>query len=110
MSIGTTNYLQSASEIQTIADWLFATYGSLERRSTDLKIDAARYPAAWVLVAGLNVGDCLQIVDQPMSGGPVSTGTYRVSLIARRIAFGANGSTPEASVTITCDPLVTFFE
>ena len=38
-----------------------------------------------------------------MQGGPQSVGTYRVSSVSRRIFFGANGSKPEGSVTLTLD-------
>jgi hypothetical protein len=109
LSLGTTNYLQSSSEIQSIADWLLSTFGALERRSQNLKVDAARNPSAWGYVLGLNVGDVCQIWDQPLSGGPLSVSTYRVSMIARKVAFGANSNEPEASATITCDPVVTYF-
>lgn len=109
LSLGTTNYLQDTATIQAAADWLLATYGALERRSQNLKVDAAANPAAWVYVMGLNVGDVCEIWDLPLSGGPLSTGTYRVSQIARKISGSSNGGHPEASATITCDPLVTYF-
>jgi hypothetical protein len=106
LATGTTSYLQSAARIQAAADWILATYGSLERRVLTLKVDAAGYPAAWPYVAGANVSDLVQVTDQPMSGGPLSVEIYRISnMSGRKMAFGANGSRPEASLTITADPL-----
>ena len=104
-----TSYLQSATSQQSQADWLLSTFGALERRVSSLTVDAAGYPAAWLLVLGANVGDLVQVVDQPMLGGPQSTGTYRISSISRKIAFGANQSKPEASITIVADPDVTYW-
>ena len=100
-----TSYLQSAAEQQAQADWLLSAFGSLERRVSSLTVDAAGYPAAWLFVLGANVGDVVQVTDQPMLGGPLSVGTYRISSISRKIAFGANQSKPEASITIVADPL-----
>jgi hypothetical protein len=99
-----TSYLQSASEILSQANWLFVTFGQLERRVEKLAIDAASHPAAWVFVAGGNVGDVATVADQPF-GGPATSGNYRISQIARSISFGANGTTPEASMTVIADPV-----
>ena len=97
------SYLQDASEIQSQADWLIVQYGATHRRAEALKVNAAGYPPAWVLVLGVNPGDLVSVVDQPMLGGPQSVGTYRVSSVSRRIFFGANDSQPEASVTLVLD-------
>jgi hypothetical protein len=105
LSVGATNYLQSASEILGAANWLLAQFGALTRRTQNLTVDAATYPAAWPYVLSANVGDVVEIYDQPLSGGPLSVGTYRISNISRKVAFGANGSEPTAHLTITADPL-----
>lgn len=98
------SYLQSAAAIQAQVNWLIAQFGSLRRRVTSLKADAASHPAAWLFVLGANPGDLAQVTDQPMQGGPLSVGTYRISSISRRITFGANKTSPEASLTIVADP------
>ena len=43
--------------MQSQANWLFEFYGTPQRRAEKVKIDAAAYPAAWILVMGVNVGD-----------------------------------------------------
>jgi len=98
-----TSYLQSTAEMQVQADWLLSQYGGpLRRRVSGLKIDAARHPAAWPAVLGMNVGDLATVTDMPF-GPPVTTGTYRVTSISRSIAFGGNDSAAEASLTIALD-------
>ena len=98
-----TSYLQSTTEIQNQANWYIAQFGSLHRRVSTLTVDAAGYPPAWLLVLGCNPGDLVQVTDQPMLGGPLTVGTYRISSISRKIAFGANNSKPEGSITLVCD-------
>jgi len=105
LSVGTTSYLQSTALIQSAVNWLLSTFGALERRVLTATVDAAGYPPAWPYVLSVQCGDLLQITDQPMQGGPLSVGTYRVSLISRKVAFGANGSKPTGAVTVTCDPV-----
>jgi hypothetical protein len=105
LSAGTTSYYQSTAEIQLAANWLLSTYGSLGRRTQNLTVDAAGNPAAWVYVAGCNVGDVIQITDLPLQGGPLSVGTYRISNMSKKVSGGANGGQPSASVTITADPV-----
>jgi hypothetical protein len=103
--LGVTSYLQSGTAQQSQANWLFSTYGSVQRRVEALTVNAAGYPPAWLFVLGANVSDVIQVTDQPMQGGPRSTGTYRITSLSRRIFFGANGSRPEASIQITADPI-----
>jgi len=105
LSLGTANYLQSAGKIQVIADWLLAAYGSLERRVLTLKVDAAQHPAAWAYVVAATIGDQVQVTDQPMSGGPLSVGIYRISHMKKKMSGSSNGGHPEASLTITADPI-----
>ena len=97
-----TSYLQSVTEMQTQANWLFATYGAPQRRAAGVKIDAAPYPQAWELFFGINVGDVVTMEDWVIGGGaPVYT--YRVTAIRRRLAFGTHDSDPTGSVTLTLD-------
>ena len=100
-----TSYLQDSSKQQAQANWLLTTYGSAQRRTDALTVDAAGYPPAWLYVLAANIGDLVSIVDQPMQGGPQSTGTYRISSLSRRVFFGANGNKPVGSLTIIADPV-----
>ena len=100
-----TSYLQSATAQQSQANWLLSNFSTLQRRVDTLTVDAAGYPPAWLFVLGAQCGDVVQVVDQPMLGGPQTTGTYRITSLSRKIAYGANGSQPVASCTITADPL-----
>lgn len=104
-SLQVTSYLQDQSKMQAQADWLLSSFGQPRRRITALKVDAASHPAAFPFVIGANVGDQVTVVDTPF-GSPPTTGVYVISEITRVISFGANGSSPEGSVTITADPYV----
>jgi hypothetical protein len=99
-----TSYLQDPAKIQNQANFLFDAFNSLQRRVSQLTIDAASHPAAWGLVLGINVSDVVQVYDAPF-GAPATTGTFRVSHIDRTIAYGANGSTVEGKVVLTLDTL-----
>ena len=97
------SYLQSTSEMQSQADWIFTNFGQPVRRAENVKIDAATYPQAWQLVLGLNVGNVLTCADwQIGNGGTVYT--YRVTQLRRRIEFGDDGKVTEASVTLQISP------
>ena len=50
------------------------------------------------------MGDVATVSDQPF-GGPATTGNYRLSQLTRSISFGANGTTPEASLSVIADPV-----
>jgi len=99
----TTSYLQSSTEIQTQANWYLQQFGSLHRRVASLTVDAAGYPPAFLYFFGANIGDLVRVTDQPVLGGPLTVGTYRISSISRRLFFGANQSKPEATITVVCD-------
>ena len=58
-----TSWLQSQSEMQNQANFLFANYGTPQRRAEKVKIDAAPYPAAWIMVMGVNIGDIVTLED-----------------------------------------------
>jgi hypothetical protein len=98
------SYLQSSTENQALADFLFSYYGTMRRRVETLVIDAARHPGAWILVASANLGDLCQVQDDPF-GAPVTSGTYRISSLSRQIAGGANGSSTTAAITLVIDPV-----
>ena len=96
------SWLQSATEQQSQANWLFSTYGYPRRRVERVRIDAAAYPQAWSLVLGINVGDTVNLQDWAIG----NTGTsyiYRVSQIRRHISFGAHGLPVTGSVELQCD-------
>lgn len=99
-----TSYLQDQSKVQAAANWWFATFGSLQRRASVVAVDAARHPAAWPMVLGMNISDIVQVYDAPL-GQPATTGTYRVSQISRSISYGANGSQIEGKLVLVLDPL-----
>lgn len=99
----TTSYLQSSAAMLSQANWLFSVYGATSRRVGKVTVDAAGNPAAWQYVLGAQNGDLVQITDLPMQGGPLTVGVYRISNTARKIAFGANGSKPEGSLSAVCD-------
>jgi hypothetical protein len=103
-----TSYLQDQTKMQAQADWYLANFAALQRRASVVAIDAASYPAAWAMVAGMNPGDIAQIYDAPL-GQPATTGNYRVSQISRSVSFGANGSKVEARLVLVLDPLPTTY-
>lgn len=96
------SWLQSTSEMQNQANFLFANYGQPVRRVENLKIDAAPDPSLWPAVVGINVGDVITVEDwQIGGGGPVST--YRVSQIERHIEFGGRTGEVIGSCVIKAD-------
>lgn len=97
-----TSWLQDRSEMQNQANWLFQFFGQSQRRAERVLIDAAAYPAAWPLVAGINVGDVITLEDWVVGGGGAVV-TMRVTEINRRISFGARDQDVTAHVELTCD-------
>jgi hypothetical protein len=93
------SWLQSTSEMQNQANFLFTNYGAPVRRVENLKIDAASNPSQWPVVVGINVGDVILVEDWQIGGGGTSY-TFRVSQIERHIEFGDR---TEASVVIKAD-------
>jgi hypothetical protein len=96
------SYLQSTSEMQSQANWLFDNFGQLQIRVDGVKVDAAPYPAAWPLVLGISVGDVVNIQNWQIGGG-ASTDTFRVSQIRRNIRFAGQDGNVEGTVSITAD-------
>jgi hypothetical protein len=97
-----TSWLQSQSEMLSQANWLFANYGTPQRRVEKVKVDAAPYAAAWELIMGVNVGDTITLADwQIGDGGTVHT--YRVTEIERKLSFGTHDSDITGHVVLTCD-------
>lgn len=94
------SWLQSATEQQNQANWLFGFFGVPQRRVEGVRIDAAPYPAAWNLVAGINIGDVVQVEDWVIGGGG-NVYTYRVTEIKRKVRFHEEETT--GSVELTCD-------
>jgi hypothetical protein len=99
-----TSYLQSTSEIQSQANWLFETYGVARQRIVGLTVDAAPMtrtcPQAWLFVLSVNPGDIVTAT-QSMPGQPSFSGSWRITHIERKIDFGAG----TAAVTIEADYL-----
>lgn len=97
-----TSYLQSASEMQSQANYLFSNFGQLQIRVENLKVDAATYPAAWPFVLGVSVGDVVAVQNWQIGAGG-TTGTFRVSSIKRRIIFGGQTGDVAGEVTLQAD-------
>ena len=97
------NYLQSTSEMQSYADWLFTTYGNPPRRAENVKIDAATQPYAWMMILGANVGDVVQLEDWEIGGGG-SVYTYRITNIKRKFSYGDDREISEASIVLQISP------
>jgi hypothetical protein len=97
-----TSYLQDQGKMQAQANWLLANFGVPQRRSNQIKIDAAPYPAAWPLVLGVNVGDIITLENWIIGGGG-TVYTFRVTEIKRRIDFGSHNQPVTGEVTLTVD-------
>jgi len=96
------SWLQSTAEMQNQANWLFQFFGQPQRRVEKLHVDAGPYPAAWQLVAGMNVGDIVTVEDWQIGGGGAVV-TFRVTEINRQITFGGRGTDVTGQVEITAD-------
>jgi hypothetical protein len=99
-----TSYLQDPAKQQVQADWIFATYGSLQRRVAKITIEAASHPASWAFVLSANISDLIQVYDQPF-GAPATIGIYRISHLDRTISYSANGSEVTGRAEVTADPV-----
>jgi hypothetical protein len=101
--LAVTSWLQSTSEMQLQANWLFTNWGVPRRRAENVKVDAASHPAAWPLVLGISVGDVVSIQDWQIGGGG-SVYTYRVTELRRHVEFGGpDGRETIGAVWITAD-------
>ena len=98
-----TSWLQSATEQQAQASWLFTEWGVPRRRVENARVDAAPYPAAWPLILGLSVGDVTSIADWEI--GPAGTSyIYRTTGFRRHLEFGGEGGREiTGAVFITAD-------
>jgi hypothetical protein len=96
------SWLQSTTEMQSQANWVFSNWGTPQRRVEQAKVDAAPYPAAWPLVAGINIGDICTVEDWQIGGGGTNY-TVRATEIKRRFVFGARGDAVEAYVELVLD-------
>jgi hypothetical protein len=100
-----TSYLQSTASIQNQADWQFEVYGSPVQRITSLTVEASSMtnscPQAWLFALGCNPGDVIQAT-QAQPGQPSFTGTFRITHVTRKLAFG-EGGTVSASADIIAD-------
>ena len=103
-----TNYLQSTTEIQNRANWLFDVFGVPVRRITNLTVNAASKtrtaPQAWVFLFAANPGDIVQATRRP-PGQASFTGQWRISQVKRTIDFSAG----IASITIIADVLPSYY-
>ena len=97
-----TSYLQSTTEMQTQASWLFTNFGQLQIRAESVRVDAASYPAAWALVLGCSVGDVVSAQNWEIGGGG-NTATFRISGIRRHLSFAGQSGQVEGSVELQLD-------
>jgi len=95
------SYLQSTSEMQSQANWLFSNYGYLHIRVENLKFDAAPDPVLWKMILGINVGDVVTAQNWNIGGTTGTTWTFRVSEIHRHLENREQNT--EASVTLKLD-------
>jgi len=99
-----TSWLQDQTIMQSQANFLFANYGQPNTRAENIRIDAAPYPAAWNLIAGINVGDVITLQKwQIGDGGPVFT--LRATEVVRKIRFGGmnDGNAGEGEVVASAE-------
>jgi hypothetical protein len=96
-------YLQSTTEMQNFADWIFANFGSARIRAENVRIDAAPAPGLWPMVLGLGVGD---VVTAQMwaIGNTGITNTMRTTRFRRKIIFNEDEESTEASLQLWLDP------
>ena len=103
-ALAITSWLQDQTVMQSQANFLFTNYGAPQTRAENVRIDAAPYPAAWLLVAGISVGDVVSLTKwQIGDGGPVFT--LRTTMINRKIRFGGmnDGNAGEGEVVASVE-------
>jgi hypothetical protein len=107
-ALSVTSWLQDQTVMQSQANFLFTNYGQPQTRAENVRIDAAPYPAAWSMVAGVNVGDLCTLQRWEIGGGG-ETFTLRITEINRKLRFGGmnEGNAGEgevvASIELICD-------
>jgi len=108
-ALAITSWLQDQTLMQDQANWLFSNFGQPQTRAENIRIDAAPYPAAWQLVAGISVGDVVTLEEwQIGAGGPQLT--LRTTQINRKIRFGGmnDGNAGEGEVVASIELVLDF--
>jgi hypothetical protein len=96
------SWLQSSSEQQNQADFLFEWFGTPRRRAEKVRIEAAAYPAAWIMVMGVNIGDVVTLEDWQLGGGG-DVFTYRVTELKRVLSRGTHDAEITGHIELTLD-------
>lgn len=104
-----TSWLQSQATMQLQANFYFANYGTPQTRAENVRVDAAPYPAAWQMIAGINVGDILTLEEWQVGGGG-DVLTLRTTEINRKIRFGGqnNNNAGEGEVVASIEIVADF--
>lgn len=102
--LAVTSWLQDSSLQQSQANFLFDNYGQPQTRAENVRIDAAPYPAAWNLVAGINIGDVVTLQRWEIGDGG-ETFTLRVTEINRKLRYGGmnDGNAGEGTVVASVE-------
>ena len=108
-ALAITNWLQDQVSMQSQANFLFTNYGQPQTRAENVHIDSAPYPAAWPLVAGVNVSDLVTLEKWQVGGGG-QVFTLRVTEINRKIRFGGmnDGNAGEGEVVASVELILDF--
>jgi hypothetical protein len=104
-----TSWLQNQATMQLQANFYFANYGSPQTRAENVRVDAAPYPAAWQMIAGINVGDIVTLEEWQVGGGG-DVLTLRTTEINRKIRFGGqnNNNAGEGEVVASIEIVADF--
>jgi hypothetical protein len=97
-----TSYLQSVTEMQNQANWLFAHYGTVHIRAENVKLDAAPDPSLFPMILGVNVSDVVTGQMWQIGAGGI-TWTFRVSEIKRHLEYNGDTGRAEASAVLKLD-------
>jgi hypothetical protein len=103
-ALAVTSWLQDQVLMQDQANFLYTNFGAPQTRAENVRIDAAPYPAAWGLIAGINIGDVVTLEKWQVGGGG-QVFTLRATEIARKIRFGGmnDGNAGEGEVVASVE-------
>ena len=95
--------LYYTGDAQHLAEWLLAQYKLPTPRFADVIVDAARYPAAWPLVLGVEVGDLLEVKRTPV-GQAAITARCRVLQVKPAVSGGLGATRGQVVLTLAAAP------
>lgn len=95
--------LYYTGEAQHLAEWLLAQYHLPTQRFAEVTVDAASYPAAWVMLLAVEVGDLATVVRRPVGQAEIRA-SCRVLQVKPTLRYGMTGTQGTVTLTLAAAP------